>query len=188
MNTASFNHIQFMNPRLEAKYLRLEKTRNRLLDELEGLDEGLLNTSPAAGKWSLNQVVAHLVLVDKVTTEYVEQKSKQPETLRQASLSNIYKYILLKLALKSGMKFQAPAMVATVPDTTSLLSLRRQWDVVRFKLEDVLTELPHPMLDKYIFKHPSAGYLTISQTLSFLQDHFDHHLEQVKQLKQALLK
>ncbi|MFD2247674.1 DinB family protein [Pontibacter ruber] len=177
-----------MNPRLEAKYLRLEKTRNRLLDELEGLEEGLLNTSPAEGKWSLNQVVAHLVLVDKLTTEYVERKVKQPEELPSASFSGIYKSILLKLVLKSGMKIQAPAVVATVPDKATLPSLRRQWDVVRFKLEDVLTEVPPSLLNKCVFKHPYAGYLTISQTLSFLQDHFDHHLTQVHHIKQMLLK
>jgi hypothetical protein len=188
MNTASFNHIQFMNPRLEAKYLRLEKTRNRLLDELEGVDEGLLNTSPAEGKWSLNQVVAHLVLVDKLTTEYVEKKTQQPEMLRQAAFSNMYRFILLKLAMKSGMKFQAPVVAATVPESASLPSLRRQWDVVRFQLEDVLTGMQQPMLDKCVFKHPRAGYPTISQTLSFLQDHFDHHLTQIQHLKQALLK
>ncbi|MDX5482782.1 MAG: DinB family protein [Hymenobacteraceae bacterium] len=188
MESAAYSHIQLMHPKLEMKYLRLEKTRNRLLDELEGYDDTLLNTSPAEGKWSVNQIVAHLVLVEKLTMGYMQHKLQKQEALPPSSFSSWISSVLLKLALMSGKKFKAPAPVATVPDRASLPALRREWNEIRYKMEDVLTELPPQVLDKCLFKHPYAGPLSVSQTLDFIQDHFDHHLRQIQQLKGSLVK
>ncbi|MFD2998817.1 DinB family protein [Pontibacter toksunensis] len=176
-----------MNLKLEAKYLRLEKSRNLLLDELEVLDEGLLNTQTQEGKWSIIQHVAHLILVDRVTMGFVQHKLRKKEELASSSFTNYIKSFLLKLALQSGRKYKAPAPVATVPDTAVLSDLRKEWDDVRFTLEDVLTETPDELLDKCLFKHPFAGPLTLPQTLTFLQDHFDHHLRIIQQLKHQLI-
>lgn len=176
-----------MNPKLEISYLFLEKSRNRLLNELEGFEDGQLNVLPATDKWSINQIVAHMVLVEQLTSGYIQNKIEKDETLHTSTFSNIARNILLKVALKSGMKFKAPETVASVPEKASLASLRRQWDSVRYNLEDLLTELPPHMLDKYLFKHPAVGPLTVNQTLSFLQDHFDHHLKQINQLKKQLI-
>lgn len=188
MNTAAYSHLELMNPKLEIKYLNLEKSRNRLLDELEGLDDELLNICPAEGKWSINQIVYHLMEVEKLTTGYINNKLQNQESLVSSSISNGLKSLLLKLALRSGRKFTAPAVVATVPDSAMLVKLRQQWDHTRFKLEDVLNEVPAHLLGKCLFKHPYAGPLTISQTLDFLQDHFTHHESQIRQLKKNLVK
>lgn len=188
MSSAVYSHINLMNPKLEVKYLFLEKSRNILLDELEGFEDGQLNVLPATDKWSINQVVAHMILVEQVTTAYIQNKIKKEETLVSSTFMNLSKNIILKLALRSGMKFKAPQVVASVPEKASLSSLRLQWDTVRYELEDVLTELPSDLTNKYLFRHPYSGPLTVSQTLSFLQDHFDHHLQQIRQLKKQLIR
>ena len=177
-----------MNPKLEAKYLFLEKSRNKLLDELEGLDDVLLNTCPAEGKWSIGQIVAHLLIVEQRTVGYIRHKIAKDEELSSSSVKNMINSILLKLALSSGMKFKAPQVIASVPDEVSLTSIRTEWDEARYEMEDMLTELSPALLDKCLFRHPYAGMLSISQTLSFLQDHFNHHLQQIHHLKQQLTK
>lgn len=188
MNTAAYSHIELMNPKLEIKYLSLETSRNRLLDELEGLDDELLNTPPAAEKWSINQIVYHLVEVEKVTTGYISNKLQKEDSLASSGFSNNLKSLLLKLALRSGRKFKAPAVVAEVPESIRLHKLRQQWDTTRYKLEDVLNEVPAHLMDKCLFKHPYVGPLSITQTLSFLQDHFNHHERQIQQIKKNLMK
>ena len=187
MSTEATSSIQLMNLKLEAKYLRLEQSRNRLLDELDGLDEELLNMPAPGGKWSIIQHVAHLLLVDKVTMGYVQRKIVLQDELQPSSFSHSFKSLLLKLALQSGKKYKSPPSVATVPDYAYLPELRQEWDDIRFKLEDVLTDIPPHLLDKCLFRHPYAGPLTISQTLSFLQDHFDHHLRTIHYLKKQLV-
>ncbi|MBW7467906.1 putative damage-inducible protein DinB [Pontibacter aydingkolensis] len=177
-----------MNPRLEIKYLNLEKSRNRLLDVLEGLDDDILNTPPAEGKWSINQIIYHLIEVEKLTTGYVANKLQKKESLVTSSFTHSFKSLLLKLALRSGRKYKAPAVVADVPDTVMLHKMRQHWDDTRFKLEDVLNEVPGELMDKCLFKHPYVGPLSITQTLSFLQDHFDHHERQIQQLMKNLVK
>lgn len=188
MSTVFFSRIQLMDSRLEAKYLRLEKTRNRLLDELEGLDDDLLNTSLEEGKWSVNQVLAHLVMVEQVTAGFIERRIQKEEQLITSPLLNLIRASLLKVALLSGIKFKAPEEVAYPPAKSQLSSLRHEWDKARFRLEDLLTDFPAPLLDTYIFRHRHAGPLTIYQSLSFLQDHFNHHLRQIKNLKQQLVR
>ena len=187
MSTEASRSIQLMNLKLEAKYLRLEQSRNRLLDELEGLDEDLLNTPAADGKWSIMQHIAHLLLVDRMTMSYVQRKLAQQDQLQDSSLSHSFRSLLLKLTLQSGKKYKAPPVVANVPDRASLPALRQEWDDIRFKLEDVLTDIPPQHLGKCLFRHPYAGPLTISQTLTFLQDHFNHHHRAIYHLKRQLI-
>ena len=174
-----------MNPKLEVKYLYFEKSRNKLLKDLQSIDDTQLNTPSAEGKWSIGQILAHLLQVEQVTISSIQHKLQQEE-LHTVSLKNKVRAVLLKLALNSGMKFKAPPAVATVPTIVSLEQIRQQWDETRYKLEDLLTELPPALLDKCLFRHPYAGMLTISQTLTFLQDHFNHHLHQIQHLKQQL--
>lgn len=177
-----------MNPKLESKYLFLEKSRNKLIKDLLELDDTLLNTSPGEGKWSIGQIVAHLLQVEQITLSYIQRKLQKEEELQQAGIKNTVKAVLLKVALNSGMKFKAPKVVAEVPDQVDLETVRAQWDDTRYKLEDLLTELPPAMLDKCLFRHPYAGMLSISQTLTFLHDHFNHHLQQINNLKQQFMK
>ncbi|WP_266205805.1 DinB family protein [Pontibacter kalidii] len=177
-----------MNPKLESQYLRLEESRNRLLDELAGLDGNQLNTAPAPGKWSINQHVAHLVLVEERALDNIRYKLQRQEELQDISLAQEAKALMLKLALYSGRKFKAPAIVASVPEACHLPELRQQWDQARFELEDELTAFPQQLLEKGIFKHPITGYLTIGQTLSFLQDHFIHHKRIMQAQKELLVK
>ncbi|MBC5774913.1 DinB family protein [Pontibacter sp. KCTC 32443] len=177
-----------MNPKLESKYLFLEKSRNKLLNSLEEIDEETLNTIPSEGKWSIGQIAAHLLHVEQLTIGYIQKKLQKEEEHQTSSLKHMVNSVLLKLALTSGMKFKAPQVAADVPETVSLSSLRTQWDDTRYKLEDLLTALPPQMLDKCLFRHPYAGMLTISQTLTFMQDHFNHHLPQINHLKQQLTK
>ncbi|MFT2008793.1 DinB family protein [Pontibacter sp. 13R65] len=175
-----------MNLILEAKYLQLEKSRNKLLDELEHIEPVILNTPCVEEKWSMAQIVAHLVLVEEFTLSYMHRKLQEPDQLENASLSHSLKSLLLKVALKTNLKFKAPPRVAEVPEQVCLQTIRSKWDTIRFKLEDLLTDLTPELLEKCLFKHPYVGPLTASQCLSFLQDHFDHHAAQIKHLKQAL--
>lgn len=173
-----------MNPQLEARYLKLEECRNRLLDELEGLEDALLNQPAAEGKWSVNQIIAHLIQVEQLTNSYIQRKAQQQDMLEHAGPAHMLRSLLLKMALNSGMKFKAPEAVAKVPEQASLKSLRTQWDLTRYQLEDTLTELPQQLLDKCLFRHPYAGMLTLPQALTFLQDHFHHHARQINRLRQ----
>ncbi len=186
MSFAVFSHTLLMHPKLEAKYMRLEKRRNQLLNELAKLSNSELNTPAAEGKWSINQIVGHLLMVEQFTIRYVQRKMQREELLSASVLANAVHHLLLKLALLSPLKFKAPAAVATVPPNAEFSVLRHRWDETRFELEDLLTDMPPFVFDKYLFKHPLAGPLTISQTLSFLEDHFDHHLHQIARIKRRL--
>lgn len=186
MKSVVYSHVQLMHPKLENKYLKLEQSRNRLLDELKVLDHAQLNTAPAPGKWSINQHLAHLVLVEEQVLQVLRHQLQEPEQLQDAPFTSGIKALLVKAALASGKKYKAPAQVATVPEVSLLHELRQRWDTCRFALEDMLTDFPPRLLDKAVFKHPVAGPFTLIQTLAFVQDHLAHHEQQLQTLKRQL--
>ncbi|WP_237586841.1 DinB family protein [Pontibacter russatus] len=72
---------------------------------MEGVDDDLLNTPQAGGKWSIAQHIAHSLLVAKKAMQYVQHKLAQQDNLRPVALSHPIRSLLLKLALHSGKRY-----------------------------------------------------------------------------------
>lgn len=96
--------------------------------------------------------------------------------------------LLLRWYLLSGLKAKAPQRVNTssLPDSDSLDQVTRQWSEERQLLGALLEKIPPDYFNKTIYKHPFAGYLTISGMLDFFEAHFRHHVLQIS--KTARLK
>ena len=90
----------------------------------------------------------------------------------------------LGLALKSPFKFKAPPMLTNMPEKYDIKELKAKWDTIRKNFSVTLENFPGELLNKAVFEHPKVGWLNISQTLDFLQDHFDHHKKQVLKLEE----
>jgi uncharacterized damage-inducible protein DinB len=176
-----------VNPGLQQQLDRLERQRHDLLARVEGMDDALLNRSPGDGQWSVIQVFCHLATAEEVSLAGIRKRVQEPEKLARAGLVSRMKSVLLAVALRSGLRFTAPARtVEQLPDERSLADTRAHWDGVRGEWRELIASTPADVADKEVFKHPRVGLLNLDQALKFMAEHVRHHTPQVERILAAV--
>ncbi len=140
-----------------------------------------MNYRPAEDKWSITQIVFHLVKAEQLSLISINKEMKN-ENQQKAGLSALVRASLLKYSLKSRLKFKAPPILGKMPETYDLNELETKWITIRNKLNITLGEVNPNIGKNYMFTHPYAGRLNIEQTMDFLVEHFNHHCRQIKNL------
>lgn len=173
-----------MNKKVIKNYERYCKKTQAELDSLKYLDTQLLQKQHFEGKWTIIQILDHLLIVEKEILLSIQKKSAEP-TLKTVKMRNHFYAFLVKIYLRSGKKVKAPSILPEPTNTAELMQLRQEFDVVRKNTLDFIKAFPDDKKNKLIFRHPLAGMFTLKQTVSFLADHWDHHQPQIKKLKSA---
>ena len=167
--------------------LSIEKRLNVLDEKLEQtfrkMSEHPEKLHYSSGKeWSPVQVLHHLYVSEFGTTNYLNKKVSTTEPVPASGLRGFIASILLKRALRNQKKkFKAPKILGDMPEKPNFDQLRKEYLDVRQEMRTVLSKFDKKMAKKAYFKHPIAGRLDIYQTLSFLEDHFQRHQEQIYQ-------
>jgi uncharacterized damage-inducible protein DinB len=160
----------------------LERLRSELLARLAAFDSAALNRKPAAGGWSTVQVLAHVILAERLSLEYLQKKIQRPESIPRSGVISALKSGALAVFLRLPFKVSAPVRSADVPDTAELSDLEREWDEVRNGLRTFVGDLPAELAGRAIYRHPVAGRLSLEQTLRFLIEHLSRHTRQIDRL------
>lgn len=168
------------------KFSKIETLKKSILNSVEEYSNNQLNYKPANDKWSLAQVISHLITSEQRSLAYIKKKILAGTENPDSGLYQKMKLILLKFALKLPVKYKAPYVVASVPDSASYENLVNDWNQVRNEMKDVLDGLPNEFFNKQLFKHPSIGKISILHFLEFLESHITHHILQINNLKEVL--
>ena len=81
------------------------------------------------------------------------------------------------------LKYNAPKhLLANTPEALPLDELSRRWSVSRMELSHFLESVKDKDLHKLIYKHPVAGRFDVIQCMTFMREHYLHHLPQIKRL------
>ena len=171
-----------MHQKLEEKFARLEDFTAELLTELDGLEDEQLDFKPQEDRWSIQNVLEHVLAAEVATFAYLRKKN-QAADLPQSGLSESWRGIALKAILRSPLKFPAPGALKSPHRFNDMQELRNAWEKQRSALKSFLQDLPNERVDKIIFKHPIVGYFNIVQTLDFLYEHLYRHARQIRRLK-----
>ena len=158
----------------------LEARRVALLARLESVDEAGLNAKPQLDKWSIIQILCHLTLAEKLSLDYLRKKLTGSREFEMSGVGSAFKSWILKMLLRSRLKFKAPARSTDLPDQQDLEVTKSRWDKVRQELKEVIESFPDEMRDSMVFKHPVVGPMNICQMLSFFTEHFAHHARQIE--------
>lgn len=171
-----------MNPQLDRLFNSLETQRHQLLHLANGIADRF-NDSPGNNKWSLQQILAHLVASEKLSVQYLEKKMQGINDAEDSGITEDLKMIVLKASQRLPLKFNAPQPIVDSTITyNSLEELKTDWDNTRSALRMLLEKINDDQLKRKIFKHVIVGKLNILQALQFLREHINHHLPQVKRL------
>jgi len=156
--------------------------RHQLLDKVKNAPDRF-NISPGNNKWSLHQILAHLVASEKLSNQYLHKKIQGIDEAEDSGVVETFKMQLLKISQRLPFKFNAPKLiVASTLTYQSLDELIVDWNGTRAQLVALLEQIKDDQLKRKIFKHPAVGKLNITQALEFLSEHVDHHLPQVNRL------
>ena len=164
-----------MNIKCSAIFDELEARRKLLFDKLELLDQKVFYFTPSRQSWSILQVCHHLIVSEELSLQYLNKKLQHQSSIPAEDFRSSFRSSLLNLSLRLPIRLPAPQRVSEFPENLSWTDLKKRWLNVREGMKDRLHTIPDDYEDKLVYKHPSAGRLTLYQMLLFFKIHIDRH-------------
>lgn len=173
-----------MNSKLQHQLDLLEKLRTDITELIAHLDEMNFNRS-VGKKWSVGQILIHIVTSETMALQYMRKKSLGIDKLENAGFIEPIKLTLLKISQRLPIKYKVPkAIYDKTPAAPSKEELFRSWEQSRSELKSFLETIEEKNINKKIFKHPIVGMFNVTQGVAFLREHLLHHKPQVVKLIQ----
>jgi len=167
--------------RLKRWIQAFDDQRLALLDELAALPPAALKAKARPDKWSILEIVEHLVLAERFVLAGMPPAAEL--VARRRSLKNrcIYPIVIFVLRFKIPVKVPAKRMLPT--GQASLAEVRSAWDGNLRWLRAYVAGLPPGGGRSAVFLHPVAGPITLTQALRMDRLHFATHLRQIRRLQ-----
>ncbi len=168
---------------LEDIFNDIEHQRKELIASLMKVSRERMNAHPA-GKWSVNQVIAHLISGERLSLQYVQKKIHAIDQVGNAGVTEKMKMWVLIVSQRLPLvKFKAPKIVVEqTRDSESFEELVTEWDRIRADWVILLNRIPEGGENKLIYKHVVAGRLGLKHALLFMREHIIHHQRQIRRL------
>ncbi|MCH8325908.1 MAG: DinB family protein [Bacteroidetes bacterium] len=170
------------------KYEILQSDKTKFLNFLDNFNNEMLNLKPNKDKWSLAQILFHIIKGEQYTLISFLNSLKPETKLKTVRIITSIKSFFLNSALKTNFKFKAPPIVQKVPESININELLNKWNELRIGINKVCLNMPKDTFNKGVFKHPYIGMINLNQTLDFLIYHLKHHLKQVEKISMSLNK
>ena len=175
-----------MKAEFKNKFDIMEKDREEIISLINKLDDQKLNFKPAPGKWSILQILFHIIKAEHLTIISLKNSIGNKKDLKKSSLGAAMRSSLLNISLRSSIKIKSPDILKKVPETYDIEQLKKKWTTLRSELNKILNGAEEEVLNKYVFKHPYAGRLNFTQSIEFLYEHVKHHKRQIKRINDLL--
>ncbi len=171
-----------MTPSLTKTFDALEQQRADLMTTVSAVPDEVYFRSPSA-KWSIAQVIAHIITSERLSLMYMRKKSLGIETLKDSGVKQSLVFMLLKISQRVPLRYRAPkAVVDNTPEALSKEEAFARWEKARQELRGFLDTIPEKHAHRLIFKHPVGGMLDVRQAVGFMYEHVRHHWPQIKRL------
>jgi uncharacterized damage-inducible protein DinB len=176
---------QFMLTKLQKEFEIVEEKKRQLFSTINSAGQDIY-IKPSNEKWTISMVAEHLYFSESGIL-YNIKKYLSKNKGKSKGLYHDIRSLILRIALKSPMKFKAPPIDLLTPKgEMQLQEIDDNWNNLREEFKKHLEDYTQKNVNILIFKHPAAGMMTIVQTLQFMGQHIDHHLHQVKRIKKEL--
>jgi len=170
--------------RLDRKLRQLNEKRVVWLNRIQAMCPDKLVAKPRAGKWSILEIVEHLVVSERVVFQGMPHPSLLVERPRRPE--HHFRYLLVEFLLRSGIPVRMPSPALAPKGGRSLSELRQLWDENQEWLLTYVSQLDSKGLQRVVFEHPAAGPLTLGQAVSLNQSHIHRHVRQAEALYRLL--
>ncbi len=161
---------------------RIEHKRLALLTDVAALDEAALTAHPRPDKWSVREIIEHLVLAEEdVVGDFsrLDALEAQPR-----GIGNHVRFVIVLLVLRFKIPVKAPSRAMLPTGERALSELIARWDTHQRQMQAFVAGLDRAGARRAIFRHPIAGPISVSQALLMLDAHLDSHIRQIRRLVQ----
>jgi hypothetical protein len=166
---------------------RIEYDRANLISQLDDLSQEQLHFRRSPEKWTILQILDHLITSEKLSVKYIKRITSTPENLERSGFQSKFRIFALKLALILPFKYKAPKISDATGKDPEYEKLKLEWEQIRKDLRKQINSLDKSILKGEILKHPIVGMLNMKQTLQFFDIHFNHHKKQIENIIQLTL-
>ena len=165
---------------IREKFEGLTKKRAELLQHLDSLSGEVLSFKAGPDKWSIVEVVDHLVIAEEdllmqlstnVPASTLDPKSRTPD-----------KHQTVIKVMERDIPVDVPDESMEPQGRLTLDELLHQWDDIRNKLQVLLAQIMSENKDDPVYRHPYGGPLSISETMHFFEVHFDNHMRHIDRI------
>jgi DinB superfamily len=167
--------------RLNGWIQAFDDQRRALLDELAALPPEALKAKARPDKWSILEIVEHLVLAERFVLGGLRPAAEL--VARPRSLKNRCIYPIVLFVLKFSIPVKVPAKRMLPTGQASLADVRSAWDENLRWLRAYVAGLAPGGGRSAVFLHPVAGPITLTQALRMDRLHFAVHLRQIRRLQ-----
>jgi hypothetical protein len=170
--------------RLDERLRAFDAKRRAFLDEMETLEPAKLLARPIPGKWSMLEIIEHLMLAERS----VFQGLPEPPQLaaREARPTNRFRYLAVMFVLKNGIRVQVGTPAMLPQGGRDLAELRRLWDENQTWLRACVDGLDAEGASRAILEHPQAGPINLKQAVAMSDAHLDTHTRQIRVIQRLL--
>lgn len=172
-----------MNVQFQSIFDELQSQHEEILNSIKDISSEMFNKQPAPGKWSINQILMHIITSEKLSLGYMKKKSQGINKLGNSGLGEKLRLWLLIVSQRLPLKYKAPKQLEqNTPQANSVADLIAQWKQLRTELAAFLDTIDEKNVSKVIYKHPFAGRFSAKQTLIFFREHIIHHHPQITRI------
>lgn len=178
--------IKTMNAQLEKQFLQLEEERKDLFNELKNYSDDIINKKPSPEKWSVAEVIAHLITAEEMSLKYLSKKIQDTSKEKPEVFKHKYRWLLVQIVFTFNIKFKAPEIVEPKMGYQTLADLGTKWNDVRNQTLRVLQKLSDEEVNKTLWKHAIAGKMNLHHMVQFFGVHYHRHVKQIHRTLNAV--
>ena len=161
----------------------IEAKRSRLIDRVSGLEPARLTRRPGPEKWSILEIVEHLVLAETDVFGDLDTLGERRSRRRQPRDRLLYPLVMF--ILRFGIPVRVPSQGMVPRGERRLDELRAEWEANHARLGAWIRASDPGSLERPLFVHPVAGPMTTTQTLKMLDVHLGRHDRQIMAILEA---
>jgi hypothetical protein len=167
---------------------KIDETRQRLFNRVEGLTDEQANAHASANAWSVKDIIEHLTIMEDRLVRMMKvmlTKAEGASTQTSSGGAEIKPFSLEKLIERSrSEKYTAPEAVRP-SGTVHLPDLLARMRGSRAELRTLQSRIEATDLSAFTYPHPAFGPLDFYQWLALIGLHEERHLGQIESVLQA---
>ncbi len=165
---------------IQEKFDSLTRKREALFQHLDSLSSEVRSFKAGPDKWSIVEVVEHLVIAeDALLTQLTTEVPSPPLDINSRTPE---KYQTVIKVMERDIQVDVPHESMEPHGRIALDDLLKQWNDIRENLQGLLAEISVGNIDDPVYRHPYGGPLDISETLHLIEVHFDNHMRHIDRI------